>query len=233
MVEKSQTALRPVDLAREHGLSTQAVRNYEDAGILPRAARTVHGYRVYGPRHAQALRTFRAMVPAYGHATAAAVLRAVHRGDVDAALALLDDGHVRLRRDRDTLAAVEEAVRDTSPPPVPSRGGSSIGSLARRLGVAPATLRAWERVGVLRPRRDPRTGYRVYTAADVRDADLAHQLRRGGDLLDRIATVVEQVREAGGVAELEAALGDWHVRLRRRGLAMLAGSAALHVYLEQ
>ncbi len=26
--------LRPVDLAREHGLSTQAVRNYEDAAIL-------------------------------------------------------------------------------------------------------------------------------------------------------------------------------------------------------
>jgi hypothetical protein len=72
----------------------------------------------------------------------------------------------------------------------------------------------------------------VYSAADVRDADLAHQLRRGGYPLDRIATVVEQVREAGGVAELEATLGDWHERLRRRGLAMLAGAAALHGYLE-
>jgi hypothetical protein len=32
--------LRLVDLAREHGLSAQAVRNYEEEGILPTAART-------------------------------------------------------------------------------------------------------------------------------------------------------------------------------------------------
>ena len=56
--------LRPVDLAREHGLSTQAVRDYEDTGILPQAERTRHGYRIYRPPHAQALRTFVALVPA-------------------------------------------------------------------------------------------------------------------------------------------------------------------------
>ena len=31
----SERRLRPVDLAREHGLSAQAVRNYEEQGILP------------------------------------------------------------------------------------------------------------------------------------------------------------------------------------------------------
>ena len=77
-----QTAgkLRPVDLARRHGLSTQAVRNYEDAGSLPPAARTAHGYRVYTPVHAAALRAFLALVPGHGHQTAALVMRAVNRG---------------------------------------------------------------------------------------------------------------------------------------------------------
>ena len=60
--------LRPVDLARAHGLSTQAVRNYEAAGILPQADRTPHGYRTYTPRHADAL-VLRA-AQAYEHATA-------------------------------------------------------------------------------------------------------------------------------------------------------------------
>jgi hypothetical protein len=46
--------LRPVDLARGHGLSTQAIRNYEAAGILPGAERTPHGHRTYTPLHAQA-----------------------------------------------------------------------------------------------------------------------------------------------------------------------------------
>ena len=43
--------LRPVDLARQAGVSTQLVRNYEAAGILPPAPRSDTGYRQYGPEH--------------------------------------------------------------------------------------------------------------------------------------------------------------------------------------
>jgi DNA-binding transcriptional MerR regulator len=66
-------------------LSTQAIRNYEETGILPRAERTQHGYRIYRPLHARALRAFLALVPAHGHQTAAAIMRAVHHGAIDAA----------------------------------------------------------------------------------------------------------------------------------------------------
>jgi hypothetical protein len=48
---KRRCTLRPIDLAREHGLSAQAVRNYEDAGILPTAERSASGYRRYTPLH--------------------------------------------------------------------------------------------------------------------------------------------------------------------------------------
>jgi hypothetical protein len=65
----------------------------------------------------------------------------------------------------------------------------------------------------------------------VRDAQLARQLRRGGYLLSQIAPVLAQVREAGGVAPLEATLRDWRARLTRRGEALLSGAAALHAYL--
>ncbi|MFE2569449.1 MerR family DNA-binding transcriptional regulator, partial [Streptomyces mirabilis] len=72
--------LRPVDLARGHGLSTQAVRNYEEAGILPAADRTPHGYRTYTSLHAGALRAFLALVPGHGHRTATSIMRAVNQG---------------------------------------------------------------------------------------------------------------------------------------------------------
>ncbi|MEV7027726.1 MerR family DNA-binding transcriptional regulator, partial [Kitasatospora sp. NPDC093558] len=186
--------LRPVDLAREHGLSTQAVRNYEEAGYLPPAERTPSGYRVYGPRHAAALRAFLALLPGHGHATAGAVMRAVHAGEVDEALRLIDASHEQLAGDRATLDAVEEALQELVPPsdlpPAPEGGGTFIGPLAHRLGLRPATLRTWERAGLVVPRRDPHTGYRVYAPADVRDALLAHQLRRGGHGLERIAHVL-------------------------------------------
>ncbi|MFC0029940.1 TioE family transcriptional regulator [Micromonospora chaiyaphumensis] len=222
--------LRPVDLARGHGLSTQAVRNYEAAGILPDAARTESGYRTYTPLHARALDAFLALVPGHGHQTATAIMRAVNRDATEDALRLIDESHAQLLDDRRTLQAVEAAPRDLGPVPQ-ERGDTFVGPLARRLGLRPATLRKWERAGVVQPRRDPHTGYRVYSAADVRDARLAHQLRRGGYLLEQIAPLIAQVRAAGGVAPLESMLGDWRARLSARSRAMLTGAAALDAYL--
>ncbi|MFI6289043.1 TioE family transcriptional regulator [Streptomyces sp. NPDC051018] len=241
--------LRPVDLARGHGLSTQAIRNYEEAGILPAAARSPHGYRAYTPLHARALRAFLALVPGHGHGTATSIMRAVNEGAAEEALRLIDESHAQLLDDRRTLRAVESALRDlepgTGPGPGPGSGpraesrpgsgpgGTFIGPLAGKLGIRPATLRAWERAGLLRPRRDPLTGYRVYDEADVRDARLAHQLRRGGYLLEQIAPLIVQVRAAGGLEPLETALRDWRGRLSARGRAMLAGAAELDAYLRE
>lgn len=223
--------LRPIDLAREHGLSTQAVRNYEESGFLPPAERSPYGYRVYAPRHAAALRTFLALIPAHGHATAGAIMRAVNGGAVEEALRLIDESHAQLADDRRTLEAVGRALRDLAPPRELEPGVTFIGPLARRLGIRPATLRKWEQAGLIVPRRDPRTGYRVYTSADVRDVLLAHQLRRGGHGLEQIAQVLERVRAAGGPEPLQATLLEWRDRLTARGLAMLAGAAALDTYL--
>ncbi|MEV4970517.1 TioE family transcriptional regulator [Streptomyces scopuliridis] len=232
--------LRPIDLARGHGLSTQAIRNYEEAGILPAAGRSPHGYRAYTPLHARALGAFLALVPGHGHRTATSVMRAVNEGVVDEALRLIDESHAQLLEDRRTLHAVESALRDLERTPasepdaaVSGPGGTFIGPLAGKLGIRSATLRAWERAGLVRPRRDPRTGYRVYDEVDVRDVRLAHQLRRGGYLLEQIAPLIDQVRAAGGLEPLEAALRDWRGRLSARGRAMLAGAAELEAYLRE
>ncbi|MFF5010438.1 TioE family transcriptional regulator [Streptomyces phaeochromogenes] len=237
--------LRPVDLARGHGLSTQAVRNYEEAGILPAADRTPTGYRTYTSLHARALRAFLALVPGHGHQTATSIMRAVNQGEVDEAFRLIDDSHAQLLDDRRTLQAVESALRDLEPTAAPEPDAASgpdassgpvdrfIGPLAEELGIRPATLRKWERAGLMRPRRDPLTGYRIYDESDVRDARLSHQLRRGGYLLEQIAPLIAQVRSAGGLEPLEAALTDWRGRVSARGRAMLTGAAELEAYLRE
>ncbi|MGW5868515.1 TioE family transcriptional regulator [Streptomyces sp. NPDC055239] len=236
---QSGDRLRPVDLARGHGLSTQAIRNYEEAGVLPAAARTPHGYRTYTSLHATALRTFLALMPGHGHRTATSIMRAVNEGAVDGAFRLIDESHAQLLDDRRTLQAVESALRDLEPTTGSGSGvgsepgGTFIGPLAEQLGIRPATLRKWERAGLVSPVRDPRTGYRVYDEADVRDARLAHQLRRGGYLLEQIAPLIAQVRAAGGLEPLEAALHDWHGRLSARGREMLNGAAELDAYLRK
>jgi DNA-binding transcriptional MerR regulator len=108
----------------------------------------------------------------------------------------------------------------------------SIGELAHRLRVTPATLRNWEEAGILVPQRDRATGYRRFEAGDVRDAELAHLLRRGGYPLEHIAMVLEQVREAGGAEALSEALEDWQRRLTRQGRAMLDAATHLSRYLD-
>ncbi|MFJ4679939.1 MerR family transcriptional regulator [Kitasatospora sp. NPDC088783] len=227
--------LRPIDLAREHGLSTQAVRNYEEAGVLPPADRSAHGYRRYGERHAAALRAFLALLPGHGHPTATAIMRAANAGDLPEALRLIDGSHALLAEDRRTLDAVRTALDHLPPEPdapgQPPAAATRIGPLAHRLGLRPATLRAWERAGLVTPSRDARTGYRVYPPAQVRELLLAEQLRRGGHSLARTADLLHRLRTAGSPDAVRPTLTAWQDRLTTRGRALLTGAAALHAYL--
>jgi DNA-binding transcriptional MerR regulator len=229
--------LRPADLAREHGISTQAVRNYERDGFIPPAERTGSGYRIYTEVHAAALRVYLSLIPAYGYAAAGQIMNALHDDELDDVLVTIHRGHSQLLRDRDTLDAVRKAVGllTAESPPAPDHPADpdtrTIGELAHQLGLTPATLRNWEGVGILAPARDPVTGYRLFRAGDVRDAELAHLLRRGGYPLEQISTVVQQIRTAGGTDTLSGALDDWQQKLTAQGLAMLGAATQLSHYL--
>ncbi|MGC7097087.1 TioE family transcriptional regulator [Amycolatopsis lurida] len=225
---------RPTDLAREHGISTQAVRNYEQEGFLPPAERTASGYRIYTELHAAALRAFLALIPAFGHALSGQIMQAAHAHALDELLTTIDRGHAQLLRDRGTLDSVRKAVNHLTASAEPDQPATTrnIGELAHQLNVTRATLRNWEAAGILAPQREKGTGYRVYRAGDIRDAELAHLLRRGGYPLEHIATVVQQIRTAGGTDSLARALDDWQRKLNAQGLAMLNAATLLSAYLE-
>lgn len=214
-------------------MSAQAIRNYDDAGILPPTERSETGYRRYTPLHAQALRAFLALRGGHGHQQAMEIMRATHRGDTESAYRLIDAAHVELLAERDTrteVAAALGALSTTAPTPADPRG-PTVGELARRVGVHPATLRTWETEGILRPERDRATGYRRYGPDCVRDAEIARQLRRGGYRLCQVAQFIESLREAGGAAALNTFLDSWQDRLTTRSRNLLAGAAQLDAYL--
>lgn len=226
---RAKTSTRPVDLARRHGLSTQAVRNYEDAGLLPPATRSDGGHRRYTEQHALALDAFLALVPGHGHATARTIMVAVNTGRLDDALDLIDRSHAGLVAERRIVDAVEDAlrgitVREWNGPPV------SIGPVAHQLGIRAATLRRWEQQGLLRPDRD-RQGYRVYRARDLRDAHIVGQLRRAGQPIPAIRLLLDDLRDTRDPTEATRALADRRAALRGRARAMLVGAAALDRYL--
>lgn len=216
-------------------MSAQAIRNYEDAGVLPPTDRADSGHRRYTPLHAKALRTFLALRLGHGHQPAVEIMRAIHRRDLDAAYRLIDATHISLGADRTALAEVAStlgALTDTAATPEVFHGSRlTVGELARRLGLHPATLRTWESAGILRPTRDRPTGYRVYSGDAVRDAEIARQLRRGGYPLRNVAQFIESLRSAGGPAALRTFLDAWQQRLITRSRHLLAGAAQLDAYL--
>ncbi len=114
--------MRPIDLAREHGLSAQAIRNYDDAGVLPPTERSEAGYRRYTPLHAQALRTFLALRGGHGHQRATDIMRATNRGDTESAYRLIDAAHVALLAEREPAPRSRRrwaALSATAPAPGP------------------------------------------------------------------------------------------------------------------
>ena len=94
--------------------------------------------------------------------------------------------------------------------------GFSIGEVSQSIGLAPQTLRLWERERLIHPRRTGR-GYRVYTELDVERLRRIKQLRKGEGL--NFAAIRKQLgpaAEEDGFAGAEDAVGERLRRLRTR-----------------
>ncbi|WP_030681812.1 MerR family transcriptional regulator [Streptomyces sp. NRRL B-1347] len=233
----SERALRPIDLARLAGVSTQLIRDYADAGVLPPTERTPSGYRRFHPVHARALLTYRALARGFGAETARGIMRAVHAADVPAALALVDAAHAELHARREALRATAEALAAVADEPL--AGGSeprtrsplTVSEAAAQVGVRPSALRVWESAGLLAPARERGTRYRRYGAADLRDARMISLLRQARYPLAQIRPVLEDLRETGGSEALRAALDRRTRDLTRTSRATLEGASRLHAYV--
>jgi DNA-binding transcriptional MerR regulator len=233
-MSNEEVVLRPIDLARPAGISTQQVRNYLDAGILPPAQRSPAGYRRFGERHRRALFTYRKLGKGYGWDVARAMMHAVHAGEVPAAVVLLNAGHAALHEQRlslkeaaRALEAVAESDLDTSAIP---RSGMRIGEVAGYLGVRSSALRVWESAGLLEPKRDAH-GYRSFGVADVRDAQLINMLRRGRYPLPQVKSIMDSFRKTGSADALRAAIARRNEELAQRAMAMLEASCFLYHYI--
>lgn len=233
--------LRPVDLARDAGLSVSQIRNYERLEVLPPAERTPSGHRRYSPRHLHALRTARAAMAGYGWQAAVAVLAAVHRGEPAHARSLVDEAHAALAaqraRTREVMTAVNAALAAAESGISGSRGrrpGHSgelrIGDAARRAGVRVSALRFWEEQGLLTPAREHGTSYRTYDASELAKATLIALLRTAGYRFPLIAQALDELA-AGNPERVRRALEGRLTHLDEASANCLAASAALHHYI--
>src|ERR1700737_2115307 len=141
--------LRTRDLALAGDISVQQVRNYEASGLIPQAQRSPSGYRLYTQQHLTALKTVKSMVPGYGWQRTSAIMQALHRGDLSAALAMIDERHAEQARKRlqmeQTLSALCLLVAGPASQPRTSHHQQlRVGEAAKQVGVRVSALHFWE-----------------------------------------------------------------------------------------
>ena len=190
--------LRTHDLALAGSMSVQQVRNYEASGLLPKAQRSASGYRLYTQQHLSALKTVKHLVRGYGWPRTAAIMQALHRGDLAAALAIIDEHHADLARRRlqmeQTLAALrliatESGSQTRTIPPQQFR----VGEAAQQVGVRVSALHFWEQQGLLHPIRDKYNRYRLYDEHQMSRLRVVVLLREAGYQFSVIQSVLDEL----------------------------------------
>ncbi|HEU4752610.1 MAG TPA: MerR family transcriptional regulator [Armatimonadota bacterium] len=206
----SERPLRTAEVARAAGVHPNTVRLYEEWGYLSPVPRTPTGYRQFSQMHVEQMRLARlALQWPYpgGKALVLDLVRSAAAGDLGTALELAYQylAHARAERAH-AEAAVEFLERwaqghatDPSVPPL------RIQEAARRLSVTPDMLRNWDRNGLLDVPRDPKSGYRMYGAAELGRVRVIRMLRQAGYSLNAILRMLLAF-DAGDRANLRRAL---------------------------
>ena len=179
--------LRTSDIAKAVGVHPNTVRLYEEWGFLQPVPRSPSGYRRFTEAHLEQMRLARLAMhgPWPGsniRKSALALVRKSASGDLGGALELAYHhlALVQAERARAEAAAglldrwAQGAATDTTAKPLQIR------EAAKLLEVTTDQLRNWERNGLIDVPRDPRNGYRLYSAAEIGRLRVIRMLLRAG-----------------------------------------------------
>ncbi|MDF2680529.1 MAG: transcriptional regulator [Brevibacillus sp.] len=154
--------LRPSDIAKQLGISTSSLRNYEARGIVPPAGRAPNGYRVYTYEHAAYFECIVAMSPGFGMEITSSVLSMLQRRELGAALWLINEAQAATHEDKLVLEKAVVLLEQITA----NKGGyanwMTIGEISAAASIPASTLRYWEHKGLISSTRNEKNNYRLY-----------------------------------------------------------------------
>lgn len=232
-----RNSLRTIDLARAAGISVQQVRNYEALGLLPPASRSKSGYRLYTQHHLAALKTARSLVIGYGWQRVPAIMQALHRGDLSAALATIDTRHAELASKRLQAEQTLSALHALTAQPAPEQSSRypqrfRVGEAARQVGVRVSALHFWEQQGLLHPLRDKSSHYRLYDEQQMHRLRVVVLLREAGHNFNVIQSVLDELA-AGRPEKAIVAIEKRREELTRTSWLCIEALASFHRYVSE
>lgn len=234
MIDRSY--LRTRDLALAGGISVQQVRNYEASGLIPQAQRSPSSYRLYTQLHLAALKTVRSMVLGYGWQRTSAIMQAIHRGNISAALAIIDERHAELASKRlqveQTLLALCTLAAQSDSKPRSQPQLVRVGEAARQVGVRVSAVHFWEQQGLLHPVREQYSRYRLYDEQQMRRLRVVALLRDAGYRFNVIQSVLNELA-AGRPEKAIVAVEKRREELTRTSWACIEALTSFQHYVSE
>lgn len=174
--------MRPIDIARKLNVSTSALRNYEEKGLVPPAHRSASGYRKYTEEHVAYFECIQAMSPGFGMEATTEVLQLIQAGQVDAAFWRVNEIQTNLQQDKQMGIRNLQVLTDAGATENKAEFGNNdewmtIGEVSARTGLPSSTIRHWEKVGLITSSRDDQNGYRKFNRSHIQKIMLLRTLR--------------------------------------------------------
>ncbi|MGO4183855.1 MerR family transcriptional regulator [Paenibacillus sp. MCAF9] len=188
--------IRPIDIARRLNISTNALRHYEDWGIIPPVERGTNGYRIYTAEHVAYFECIRAMNEGFGMTLTKAVMIKLIDGEIDEALWLVNSAQAELHRDK-TIADKTILALETDEihllHKARKRKGMTIGEVSEATTIPSSAIRHWEKMGLLIVNRNKENGYRIFSPANLRQILIIRTFKAAVWSLEIIQQVLKEV----------------------------------------
>lgn len=222
--------IRPIDIARKLGISTSALRHYEEWGIVPPVERAQNGYRIYTEEHVAYFECLRAMLPGFGMDVTKRVLLNVQNKEVDAALWLVNESQASLHHDKTIAERALQILETEELDNLEIKGKRkwmTIGEVSAETMIPSSAIRHWEKEGLITPVRDQENGYRRFNRSHVRQILIIRTLRTAVYSLEVIREVMREL-DHHNVEQARQIARDSMKYLNNRNQTQLRGAHYLY-----
>lgn len=176
-----QKTFTPREIAEKLQISTTTLRRYEDLGLIPDVSRTNSNRRIYTQIHVQAFLTLRSLIKGFDIPVSYKVMRLLKNRQKEQALWTINLQLYSIQVEKQRVEEVMHLIQNNDFSKyrnVKLAAEMKIGEIAAVTGVNTSAIRHWEKEGLIRTRRNPENGYRVFTSQELKKIFVLSSLRK-------------------------------------------------------
>lgn len=222
--------MKGIEIAKKLNISTSALRHYESWGLVPKVEREKNGYRIYTEEHELYFQCIRAVNAGFGMGLVREIMPRIVAGEKMEVLWIVNKAQVDLYNEKQTVLKTVEMIdlKDLlSIPRYNKKKSFTIGEVAKEANVSPSALRYWEKEGLINPKRQRDSGFRIYHPSDIRKVFIIRTIQKSAYSLDIVRGVLSDLNKNNVTQAKELALQSLQY-IDKRLVEQMRGIASLH-----